>query len=634
MSTASSQQSPSPSPSKAVSAKARAPHGIDIHVDLRDAPKAIAHARLRIAAAPGPLSLLYPKWIPGTHWPSGPIANLTGLRFHAGGRELRWRRDPYDVYRFLLDVPPDADHVTVQLDYLGVGFGASHGGNSAEMGNDRLTVLSWHTVLLYPQDAVAADVPVNASISLPEAWDYATSLAAVSRSGSDVRFAPTSLATLVDSPVLAGRHFASMALTADTDPEVPPHGMQIAADCPQEMHVPPDVLAGLSRLPLEARALFGGFAFQRYDFLVALSDHFRTGNMSGLEHTSSSDNRGPLESFAEGPLRYNVGLVLPHEYVHAWNGKLHIPSGEAVANFNTPIRTDEVWVSEGLTMYWGEVLSVRSGLWSRRTFLEQLAYRVAQLQHQAGRSWRNLQDVATGQEALMTAKSRGASWRRDEDYYSEGALLWLEADMRIRTLSAGCRSLDDFARELFGGLRPGQPPDPIPYSVADVEAALKRVVSADWQSFLTTRLEETGRPVSQVLDLAGWRLDYADRPTGVISDVDSARQQLNAEFSVGIVVRASGEIADVLWGSAADEAGLTGGLIIRRVNGEPFDPRALESALHQTSGERDAVELRVDDAGQQRDVVIAYRGGPRYPVLVRAASTHDALADILRSRCE
>ena len=604
---------------------------MDVHVDLRDAPKVIAHARLRIAARAGPLVLLYPKWIPGTHWPSGPIGNLTGLRFSASGRELPWRRDPYDVYRFLLDVPPGADHVDVTLDYLGVGFGAAHGGNPADLGNDRITVLPWHVVLLYPQGVAAAQLSVNASVTLPAGWDYATALPGATRSGDEVQFAPTDLDTLVDSPVLAARQVTRISLGSAQTAALPPHALQVAADSPADARIPPELLAGLSRLPTQAQALFGGFPFRQYQFLTALSDHYHAGSISGLEHFSSSDIRGPLESFTQPRFAYNVGLVFPHEYVHAWNGKLHRPAGEAVADFNTPIRTDEVWIAEGLTMYWGEVLAVRSGLWSAQTFREQLAYRVALLDHEPGRSWRSLQDAATGQGALMTAKSRGDSWRRGEDYYAEGALLWLEADLRIRELSRGRRSLDDFARELFRGVAQGEPARTLPYTADDVYAALERVAPGDWRTYFLTRIYETGHPLLDSLDQSGWRLQYGGEPTQVIRDVDSGQRQTDAWFSLGLIVQASGSITDVLWGSPADHAGLTGGLLIRQVNGQPFSPETFAAALQLTASARTDVNLRVEDAGQQRDVTIQYGGGPRYPRLSRQDGLPDRLADILRA---
>lgn len=605
---------------------------MDVHVDLRDAPKVIAHAHLRIATHPGPLVLLYPKWIPGTHWPSGPIGNLTGLRFSAGGRELPWRRDPYDVYRFLLDVPPGADHVDVTLDYLGVGFGAAHGGNPADLGNDRITVLPWHVVLLYPQGVTAAQLSVNASVTLPAGWDYATALPGGTRSGDEVQFAPTDLDTLVDSPVLAARQVTSVSLGSAQTAGLPPHALQIAADSPSDAHIPPELLAGLSRLPAQAQALFGGFPFRQYQFLTALSDHYHAGSISGLEHFSCSDIRGPLESFVQPRFAYNVGLVFPHEYVHAWNGKLHRPSGEAVADFNTPIRTDEVWISEGLTLYWGEVLAVRSGLWSAQTFREQLAYRVALLDHEAGRSWRSLQDAATGQGALMTAKSRGDSWRRGEDYYAEGALLWLEADLRIRELSGGRKSLDDFARDLFRGLAKGGPARALPYTADDVYAALERVAPGDWRAYFLARINETGRSVLDSLDHSGWRLQYGGEPTQVIRDVDSGQRQADTWFSLGLIVQASGSIADVLWGSPADHAGLTGGLLIRQVNGQPFSLETFAAALQLTASARTDINLRVEDAGQQRDVTIQYGGGPRYPRLIREDGFPDRLAGLLRAR--
>jgi predicted metalloprotease with PDZ domain len=605
---------------------------MDVHVDLREAPKVIAHARLRIAAHPGPLVLLYPKWIPGTHWPSGPIGNLTGLHFSAGGREFPWRRDAYDVYRFLLDVPVGADHVDVTLDYLGVGLGAAHGGNAADLGNDRITVLPWHVALLYPEGIAAARLRVNASLTLPAGWEYATALPGGARSGDEVQFAPTDLDTLVDSPVLVSRQITTVSVEPTKNSLLPPHSLQIAADSPADAHVSCETLGALSRLPAQAQALFGSFPFKQYQFLTALSDHYHAGGISGLEHVSSSDIRGPLESFTQPRFAYNVGLVFPHEYVHAWNGKLHRPSGEDVEDFNTPIRTDEVWISEGLTMYWGEVLAVRSGLWSAQTFTEQLAYRVALLDHEAGRSWRSLQDASTGQEALMTTKSRGDSWRRGEDYYAEGALLWLEADLRIRELSHNSRSLDDFARELFHGLKQGEPARAMPYSAEDVYAELERVVPGDWRNFFLNRVNETGRSPLPSLAGSGWRLLYGDEPTQVVRDVDSAQHQRDAWFSLGIIVQAGGAITDVLWSSPADHAGLTGGLSIRQVNGQPFSLEAFDAALRLTASARAEVSLRVEDAGQQRDVTIRYAGGPRYPKLGRQDGSKDRLADLLRAR--
>ena len=183
---------------------------IQMSVDLSEAPRHIFHAHLIIPASPGPFTLAYPKWIPGEHMPDGPISDLAGLKFTAGGKTLVWHRDYVDMYQFHMDVPAGATSVEASLDYLnpvdGNGFSAGPSATS------QVSILEWNDVLLYPAGMKSDDLTYVARLKLPTGWKFGTALTDTHAQGDAIQFGAVSLTTLVDSPVLAGAYFRSIPL--------------------------------------------------------------------------------------------------------------------------------------------------------------------------------------------------------------------------------------------------------------------------------------------------------------------------------------------------------------------------------------------------------------------------------------
>lgn len=287
---------------------------IRVMVDATDAPRRVLHSRLVIPAKPGPLTLLYPKWIPGEHGPTGPIVNLTGLKFSAGGKALPWKRDSENMFAFHLDVPEGADSVEVSLDFLSPSSTDNFSNGASTTAN--LAVISWNTLLLYPAGKSSDNISFRASLKLPTGWKYGTALPVETDSADGITSKPLSLTTLVDSPVIAGLYYRAVPLKTKDGGE---HQIDIVADSAAALEMPKEMIAQSEQLVSEAGSLFGARHYTKYHWLITLSD--KVGSF-GLEHHESSDDRGGERSLIdESPRKWWMGLVLPHEYVHSWNGK-------------------------------------------------------------------------------------------------------------------------------------------------------------------------------------------------------------------------------------------------------------------------------------------------------------------------
>src|SRR5574340_1223149 len=476
---------------------------ITVAVDATDAPRKILHARLRIPAAPGPLTLLYPKWIPGEHGPDGPIVDLTGLEFSANGRRIPWRRDDVDMYTFHLDVPAGARAVEVALDYVGpvAGEGGYTAGASA---TDKMAVISWNQLLLYPAGFSAEQLTYKASLRLPAGWKFGTPLPlAGAPQGDNLEFAPASLYTLVDSPVIAGEYYRAIPLTAPGTK--PPVQMDIAADSAAALDMPAETETHYKNLVQDAVALFGAQHYRDYHFLFSLSDkvaHF------GLEHHESNDSRSSERSLIKDEPRKLMAGLLPHEYVHSWNGKYRRPAGLATPDYEQPMKGELLWVYEGLTTYLGNILTARSGLLTPEQYREDLALTAAYMTSRVGRKWRSLEDTAVAAQVLYRSPSQWSSWRRSVDFYPERDLIWLEADTIIRRETQGHQSLDDFCKLFHGGAN--NPPDVAPavkpYTFDELVATMNQVAAYDWRKFFRDRLDYTGpnAPLGGI-ENSGWR---------------------------------------------------------------------------------------------------------------------------------
>jgi predicted metalloprotease with PDZ domain len=599
---------------------------ITLKVDVTDVERHVFIVHEVIPVKPGPLTLLYPEWLPGNHAPRGPIDGVGGLVINANGRHVDWRRDPFNIYAFQVQVPAGANHLNVEFEYAAPLI-PSEG---------RITVtpdivgLQWNAVVLYPAGYYASRISVAPELALPEAWDFGSALDIDTRHGNAVSFKQVSLETLVDSPVFAGRYFRSIVLDSPAGGAVV--RLDIVADSPGSFEIKPEQIAAHRKLVQEAYALFGARHFDHYDLLLALSDQF--GDI-GLEHHRSSENRRLPGYFVDWDREAPGRSLLPHEFTHSWNGKFRRPAGLATPNFNVPMQDGLLWVYEGLTSYLEGVLAARSGLWSDDFTRQNWAYIAANMDHnRPGRAWRDVEDTTF--QPIVTARRplSWLSWERTEDYYTEGALIWLDVDTKIRELSADKLSLDDFARAFFGGTDGTL--GPVAYTFADLVRALNGVVSYDWGAFLTQRLHSHG-PGAPLDGLArgGWKLVYSDTPSDYLRQLEDQRKAVDFTFSLGFNVssREYGQLTEVLWGGPGYEAGLTAGTTLVAVNGREYRPERLREAIALArGGSRSPIELIVKNVDRYRTVRIPYYEGLKYPRLERVEKSEDRLTAIMKPR--
>ena len=606
----------------AVSAWGANPPTVTISVDATTAPRKIFHASLKIPASAGDLTLYYPKWIPGEHAPDGPVTDLAGLKFSAGGKTLQWRRDLLDGYTIHVDVPAGETEVSAELDFLSPptfegGFSA---GSSA---TDKLAIISWNQVLLYPKGYKSDDINYSASLKLPEGWKFGTPLPITSQHGNEIHFATVSLTTLVDSPVISGEFLKIVPLAKDPLTE-----MDIAADSAAALDPPEEVWGHYKSLVEQAQLLFGAHHYRDYHFLYTLSDHVAH---FGLEHHESDDSRVEERALVDDMSRKLAASLLPHEYVHSWNGKFRRPADLATPDYEQPMQDDLLWVYEGLTNYLGFVLTGRSGLLTVEQDRDDLASTAAALDHTPGREWRNLQDTADAAPQLYFAANGWHSWRRSTDFYDEDTLNWLWVDVIIRQQSKGAKTIDDFCK-LFHGA-PSTGPMVKPYTFDDVVNALNQGVAYDWRGFWTERLTNhwPGAPMTGI-ENSGWKVVYDETPSEMESGAMSEGHSVNAAYSIGLELNNDGVVTDTVEGMPAAKAGIGPGMKLIAVNGRQFSSDVLRDALKGGKSGNAPLELLIENTEYYKTYKLDYHGGEKYPHLVRDESKPDLLSDILKAK--
>jgi len=596
------------------------PPTVTISVDATHAPRKIFHASLKIPAAPGDLTLYYPKWIPGEHAPDGPVIDLAGLKFSAAGKTLKWRRALDDGFTIHVEVPAGTTEIAAELDFLSPATfeGGFSAGSSA---TDKLAIISWNQVLLYPKGWKADDINYSASLRLPDGWKFGTPLPISSQSGNEIHFAIVSLTTLVDSPVIAGEFLKVVPLAQDPVTE-----MDIAADSAAALDAPPEVWDHYKSLVDQAQKLFGAHHYRDYHFLYTLSDHVAH---FGLEHHESDDSRVSENALVDETARKQSSGLLPHEYVHSWNGKFRRPAGLATPDYQQPMQDDLLWVYEGLTNYLGFVLTARSGLLTADQDRDGLAITAAALDHLPGREWRNLQDTADAAPELYFSPRAWQSWRRGVDFYEEDTLNWLWVDVIIRQQTKGAKSIDDFCHLFHGAPTTG--PMLKPYTFDDVVNALNQIALYDWRGFWTERLTNhgPGAPLGGV-EGSGWKVVYDDNPSPM--EGGRGRRSVGTRYSLGLELGADGNIADTIEGMPAALAGIGPGMKLVAVNGRRFSPEVLKDALKAAKDGTAPIELLVENTDYYKTYKIDYHGGEKYPHLVRDESKPDLLSDILKAR--
>lgn len=601
---------------------------IRVHVDATEAPQRIFHVRMNIPAAAGPITLMYPEWIPGDHSPDGPVVQMVGLFVSAGGNTIPWRRDDVDMFAYHVEVPASASALDVRFDFLSPpesGGGEFSSGSSA---TTELTVLNWNQFVLYPKGSNPDTLQYQASMRLPTGWKYGTALPGPHAAGSDIEFQPCSLTTLIDSPVSSGRHYRTVDLgTADGRA----HLLHIAADSDRALEIEPATEAGYKNLVAEAGALFGARHYRDYHFLLSLSDHVAH---FGLEHHESSDDRtGERFLIDEAPRSVDAPL-LPHEFVHSWNGKFRRPEGLTFngqdGGYDHPMKGELLWVYEGLTEYLDQILTPRSGLWKPEEFRDSLALYAAALDYEYGRRWRPLEDTAVAAQLLYAAGEDYANYRRGVDYYEEGILIWLEADVTIRRLSNGARSLDDFCRAFYG--QPSTGPAMRAYRFEDVVAALNAIQPYDWSKFFRDRLDKTSThaPLGGIED-GGWKITYDGTRSEFFKNNEEVRKMVDLTFSIGMMTRDDdGTIIDVVYGGPAQKAGISPSVKVIAVNGRQYTPTVLREAVKATT--TTPIDFLVKNGEFYETHRIDYRGGERYPHLTRVDAQPDLLSKIIQPR--
>jgi predicted metalloprotease with PDZ domain len=597
-------------------------HAIRLHVDLTDAPRNIYHAHLQFPVHAGGVALVFPKWIPGNHRPSGPIAALTGIRMEAGGRPLPWQRDPVEMYEFHVSVPSGVDALDVFLDALTSQDSAGGGGPAA---SSDILDLNWNAVLLYPKGARSDDVVFAPSVTLPTGWKFGTALRGAGGSGDQVEFAPVSLTTLVDSPLIAGLHYRRIVLSKPG--ETPLHVMDLVADAEADLAMTPKDVAAYQKLVAETGALFGARHYREYHFLLTLSSQV---GGHGLEHHESNDSVASERALLDPNLHLLEAGLVPHEFAHSWNGKYRRPAGLVTANYQEPMIGDLLWVYEGLTDYLGNVLAERSGLLTDEQYREALAATAAMLDHRAGRSWRPLEDTARSVQILrMITNSEWVNWRRSLDYYPEGELIWLEVDAIIRQQTHGQHSLNHFCRRFHGG--ESGPPKVVPYTFDDIVHALNDVAAYDWASLLKERVSATStRAPLGGIERGGWKLVYSDLPNAFTEAAEKMYKFADFSDSLGFSLGRDGKFADVIVGSPAYQAGLGPGMKLLGVNGRKWSPELLHAALKAAQQDSQPIELLAENAQSIQTYSVSYHGGEKHPHLERVTSQPDILSDILK----
>ncbi len=593
------------------------PGTIKLAVDATDLTRRIFQVTEEIPVVAGPLSLHYPQWLPGNHSPSGPIDKLAGLKFTADGKRLPWKRDPLDVYTINVVVPEGVTTLKVSYQFLSPLDRAL----GRVVMTPEIVGLQWNAVVLYPAGHAADQITYAASLKVPAGWKFGSALDVQSENGNETIFKPTTLDTLVDSPLFAGKYYRQFDL--DPGAKVPVR-LNVVADAPYMLEATPEIVARHRMLIQQAYKLYGSQHYAHYDFQLALGDKF---SGIGLEHHQSSENSADPEYLTD-----NKGFLgndlLPHEYTHSWNGKFRRGSDLITPNFNVPMQDSLLWVYEGQTQYWGNVLASRSGLQKAEQVRDGIASVAASYDNRKGREWRALAD--TTNQPIMSQRSPQPwrSWQRAEDYYTEGQLVWLDADTLIREKTGGKKSLDDFAKAFFG-VENGRV-KALGYTFDDVVAALSGVVANDWATFLRERLDNNEKPPLDGLARGGYKLVYTDKPNDVA--VAAAKERGGGAdfiYSLGLSLSKDMKISDVAWGSPAFDAGLASSMTVVAVNGMAAKADELKRAIVANKKDGTPIVLLVNNLDHLTTVTIDYRGGLRYPHLERIAGKPALLDNIL-----
>jgi predicted metalloprotease with PDZ domain len=596
---------------------------IQITADLSDAPRKLYHAEVDIPVQPGPVSLTTPKWIPGNHRPTGPVDEITGVVFTANGKVLPWRRDDEDLYEFHVTVPAGVTTLHAHLDCI----------VTARI-SQKLAVLEWEKLLLYPANTPVKEIPIQPSVTVPAGWGIGTALTptdgydAQNPKGGTTHFAATTVEQLEDSPVIAGQYFHEFALAPEITPK---HYIDVVSDSPEDSQLRPALLVELNNLVRETGAAYNSRHYNVYHFLLTLSD---VAGGEGLEHGQSSDNGVGEKGFSDAAHQLGESDLLSHEFTHSWNGKYRRPFNLYQTDFAKMQEGSLLWVYEGMTQYLGNVLAARSGLKSQEQYRDVLAASAANLDNKPGREWRSTEDTAIAASILRGGNPAWSNWKRGQDYYQEGELFWLDADTTIRKLTDNKKSLTDFLH-IFLAKGGNTGPLIVPYNRDELIADLNQVVKNDWATFMHDRVDAiTPHADLAGIEQGGYKLVYTDKPTRSSRTMASTGGRrgggIDVWYSAGFRAMADGNISDVRWNGPADKAKLFPGQKIIAVNGNVFSGDALRTAIKEAKGKTEPIHLILQGDTFVTTADLDYHYGERFPSLVRVDGTPDYLDDITK----
>jgi predicted metalloprotease with PDZ domain len=595
------------------------PYGgtIGLHVDLTDLERKVMQVRETIPVKSGPLTLFYPRWLPGNHSPHGSVSKLAGLHITAHGKPLEWTRDTVDMYAFHLQVPSGATQLDLSYQYLSPVSAAT----GRVVMTPEIIGLQWNTVVLYPAGYFSSAMQIKAAARVPHGWQSASALDIAARNGEEIEFKPTTLERLIDSPLWAGKHTKRIVLDDSTKAPV---YLNVFADTPAALEASEDHIKAHQQLVKQADATFASRHFARYEFLLAISDQF-TG--IGLEHAESSENGVRPGYFTEWKKDSGARTLLPHEFTHSWNGKFRRPADLWTPDYNTPMQDSLLWIYEGQTQYWGYVLATRSGLVPIADALDSLAAVAASLESRAGRTWRNLQDTTNEPIVNQRAAQDWSDWQRREEYYNEGQLIWLDVDTKIRELTKGNKSLNDVARAFFG-TQDGRV-TALTYTLEDYVKLLNAAAPWDWATFLRRRLDtHESTTILDGITRGGWKLVFTDKQSEGAKAREGSDRSTDYTHSIGLSLDREGKITSVKWEGPAFKAGLTNTAQVIAVQGIAYKPENLRDAIARAK-DGSGVEVLVKSGNLYKTVKIDYRDGLRYPKLERLDGAPDLLTEIL-----
>lgn len=577
------------------------PGTLTLDVDATNTAQGIFRVRETIpVAAPGRITLRYPKWLPGNHAPTGPIGSLAGLRITAGGQPLPWRRNPVDVYAFDVEVPAGVSQLDLAFDFLS----PTGSGGRTVMTPDMLN-LQWEKMALYPAGHFTRQIRIQPTVTLPAGWTGVSAIDGEPRQGR-IQYAVTDFETMVDSPMFAGRHFKAWEMGHDVD-------LNVVADRPEDLEATPAQIAAHRRMVDQMVKLFEGRHYDRYDFLLALSNEM---SRIGLEHHRSSENAVPRDYFTDWDETASVRGLLSHEFEHSWNGKYRRPADLWTPDYNVPMQNSLLWVYEGQTSYWDWVVAVRAGLIPKDIALGEVASSAAYYGSQAGRQWRPLIDTTNQPIIGYGASQSFPSYQRGVDYYSESGLIWLDADTLVREKTRGRKSLDDFASAFFGGR--GGDWGTVTYTYEDVVRTLNEVVPHDWDEFLQARIYRASEAPLDGIRRGGYRLVWKEEPNAYDKSSMKVGKRLDLAHSLGFSVDKDKKVGGVVWDGPLFRQGVTAGATVVAVNGREYSDEEMKDAITAAKDNREPIRLLLKDDSRYRTVELDYHGGLRYPHLEKA----------------